>query len=130
MLEASKIIWEPGTTWCSLVPPTPQRAGDRAAWNLPEMEWVPQVPMGGLATASSLGEEAGMKGAGFNWRRRRKKGTPGVGREMIGTKAHWAHPQMRVRVTDEGRGVPEGKKKKKIAGRQGGVAVSWPNSPS
>ena len=86
--------------------------------------------MGGLSTASSLGEEAGMKGAGFNWRRRRKKGTPGVGREMLGTKAHRAHPQIRVRVTDEGRGVPEGKKKKKIAGRQGGVAVSWPNSPS
>ena len=32
-----------------------------------------------------------MRGAGFNWRRRRrrrKKGTPGVGREMLGTKAH------------------------------------------
>lgn len=79
MLEASRIRREPGTTRCSLVPPTPRRAGDRAAWNLPEMEWVPQVPVGGLATASSLGEEAGMRGAGFNWRRRRrKKGTPGV----------------------------------------------------
>ena len=87
--------------------------------------------MGGLASASSLGEEAGMRGAGFNWRRRRrKKGTPGVGREMLGTKAHRAHSQIRVRVTDEGRGVPEGKKKKKNTGRQGGVAVSWPNSPS
>ena len=43
----------------------------------------------GLTMASSLGEEAGMRGAGFNWRRRRrKKGTPGVGREMLGTKAH------------------------------------------
>ena len=28
-------------------------------------------------------------------------------------KAHRAHPQIRVRVTDEGRGIPEGKKKKK-----------------
>lgn len=82
--------------------------------------------MGGLATASSLGEEAGMRGAGFNWRRRRrrKKGTPGVGREMLGTKAHRAHPQIRVRVTDEGRGIPEGKKKNRRETRGGGCQLA------
>ena len=71
-----------------------------------------------------------MRGAGFNWRRkRRKKGTPGVGREMLGTKAHRAHPQIRVRVTDEGKGIPEGKKKKKKSQGDKEMAGSWPNSP-
>ena len=45
-------------------PPTPQRAGDRTAWNLPEMEWVPQVPMGGLTHGVNHGKF--LRGRGRN----------------------------------------------------------------